>query len=83
MISSANIGFDHNVVVISIAPITTRGTVTQEVLKSKKYRQIASSIEHLGLVEPLVVSPIGDGAFLLLDGALLLRRAIGCKRQGG
>jgi ParB-like chromosome segregation protein Spo0J len=59
-------------VTLSIASITTRVGVTQEVRKSRKYRQIASSIEHLGLVEPLVVSPIDDGKFLLLDGALRL-----------
>ena len=72
MTTSAEIGFELNVVTISIASITTRVGVTQEVRKSRKYKQIASSIEHIGLVEPLVVSPIGDGVFLLLDGALRL-----------
>jgi ParB-like chromosome segregation protein Spo0J len=70
--TSAKIGFELNVVMLSIASISTRVTVTQEVRKSRKYKQIASSIEHIGLVEPLVVSPVGDGTFLLLDGALRL-----------
>ena len=72
MTTSAKIGFELNVVMLSIASITARVGLTQEMRKSRKYKQIASSIEHIGLVEPLVVSPIGDGAFLLLDGALRL-----------
>ncbi len=57
---------------LPIASITARGTLTSEVRKSRKYRQIAASIAHVGLVEPLVVSPVGDGTFLLLDGAIRL-----------
>lgn len=55
-----------------IASIAARTTPTAEVRKSRKYRQIAASIAHLGLVEPLVVSRGKDGTFLLLDGALRL-----------
>jgi ParB-like chromosome segregation protein Spo0J len=32
------------------------------------YRQIASSLEHVGLIEPLVVFEQSDGKFLLIDG---------------
>jgi ParB-like chromosome segregation protein Spo0J len=70
--TSAKIGFELNIVMLSISSITARVTVAQEVRRSRKYKQIASSIEHVGLVEPLVVSPVGDGTFLLLDGALRL-----------
>jgi RepB plasmid partitioning protein/ParB-like nuclease domain len=52
--------------------ITARTMPATEMRKSRKYRQIAASIAHLGLVEPLVVSPNKDGSFLLLDGALRL-----------
>ena len=69
---SANVGFELKTVLLPIASITTRGTLTTEVRKSRKYKQIAASIAYLGLVEPLVVSPIGDGKFLLLDGAIRL-----------
>ena len=57
---------------LPIASITARGTLAPEVRKSRKYRQIAASIAHVGLVEPLVVSPVGDETFLLLDGAVRL-----------
>jgi RepB plasmid partitioning protein/ParB-like nuclease domain len=70
--SSTNIGFELRTVLLPIASITTRGTLTTELRKSRKYKQIAASIAHLGLVEPLVVSPVGDGKFLLLDGAIRL-----------
>jgi hypothetical protein len=70
MNSSAKVGFDLKTVLLPISSITPRSIPTQEVRKSRKYRQIAASIEHLGVVEPLVVSAVGDGTHLLLDGAL-------------
>jgi RepB plasmid partitioning protein/ParB-like nuclease domain len=70
--SSAKAGFELRTVLLPIASITARMTPTTEVRKSRKYRQIATSIAHLGLVEPLVVSPGKAGMFLLLDGALRL-----------
>jgi hypothetical protein len=41
-------------------PATTKGKPC--------YKQIASSLEHVGLIEPLVVFEQPDGRFLLLDG---------------
>ena len=72
MNSSTNLGFELRSVLLPIASITTRRTLTTEVRKSRKYKQIAASIAYLGLVEPLVVSPISNGKFLLLDGAIRL-----------
>ena len=72
MTSSATIGFDLKTVLLPISSITPRVIPTQEVRKSKKYKQIAASIAHVGVVEPLVVAPIADEKFLLLDGALRL-----------
>lgn len=72
MTTSAKIGFELNVVALSISSINARAPITQEIRKSRKYKQIASSIAHIGLVEPLVVSSAGDGTFLVLDGALRL-----------
>ena len=42
---------------------------------SRKYRQIQSSIEEIGLIEPLAVSPIdgGKGGYTLLDGHMRLQ----------
>lgn len=67
-----NVGFELKTVVIPIASITARGTLTAEARKSRKYRQIAASIAHVGLEEPLIVSPARDGIYLLLDGAIRL-----------
>ena len=72
MTSSATIGFDLKTVLLPTSAITARAIPTEEVRKSRKYRQIAASIKHLGVVEPLVVSAAADGTFLLLDGALRL-----------
>jgi hypothetical protein len=66
----ADVAFELKTVLLPIASISARTSITQETRKSKKYRQIAASIEHVGLIEPLVVSPRDDGTFLLLDGAL-------------
>lgn len=66
----ADVAFELRTVLLPIASIAARTSITQETRKSKKYRQIAASIEHVGLIEPLVVSPRDDGTFLLLDGAL-------------
>ena len=70
MKTPADVAFELKTVFLPIASISARTSITQETRKSKKYRQIAASIEHVGLIEPLVVSPRDDGTFLLLDGAL-------------
>jgi hypothetical protein len=72
MSSSAKLGFELKTAVISVDSIVPRAQITQEIRKSRKYKQIASSIEHVGLVEPLVVCPLPNDQYLLLDGALRL-----------
>jgi RepB plasmid partitioning protein/ParB-like nuclease domain len=70
--ATATLAFELKTVLLPIATIVPRVAVTDETRKSKKYRQIAASIEHVGLIEPLVVSRRSGGDFLLLDGALRL-----------
>jgi hypothetical protein len=70
MTASADLAFELKTVLLPITSIATRIDVTQEIRKSSKYKQIAASIEHVGLIEPLIVSAQSDGSFLLLDGAL-------------
>jgi RepB plasmid partitioning protein/ParB-like nuclease domain len=70
--NTANLAFELKTVLLPVSKIVPRITVTDEIRKSKKYRQIAASIEHVGLIEPLVVSAQTSGSFLLLDGALRL-----------
>src|ERR1035441_9505122 len=72
MNTPANVGFEIKTMLLSITSITARAPLAAEVRKSRKHRQIAASIAHVGLVEPLVVSATGDGKFLLLDGAIRL-----------
>jgi hypothetical protein len=72
MNEAANIGFELKLVFLAVDYILPRTAVTAEVRKSRKYRQIAASMAHLGIVEPLVVSAVGDGTYLLLDGAIRL-----------
>lgn len=70
MESSANLAFELKTVLLPIASISTRNDFPPEDRRSSKYKQIAASIEHVGLIEPLVVSAQSNGSFLLLDGAL-------------
>lgn len=42
-----------------IAPAFRRGSI---------YKQVASSLEHVGLIEPIVIYPKGKDNYLLLDG---------------
>ena len=72
MKASTEVAFELKTVLIPIVAISPKADFIPEVRKSRKYRQIAASIEHVGLIEPLIVSPVGDGTFLLLDGALRL-----------
>jgi len=72
MSATAKLGFELRTVELPIDSIVPRTQITQEVRKSRKYRQIEASIEHVGLVEPLVVCPLPNEQFLLLDGALRL-----------
>lgn len=72
MSTSAKLGFGLHVIELPVDSIVPRSQMTQEIRKSRKYRQIEASIEHVGLVEPLVVYPLPDDQYLLLDGALRL-----------
>ena len=74
MKTSPKIGFELKTELIPVASITMpmRATPTEEVRRSRKYKQIAASIEHVGIVEPLVVAPMETGNYLLLDGAIRL-----------
>lgn len=53
---------------VSIDQIVLQREIKPSFRKSQTYRQIAASLEHVGLVEPLVVFPRGPKDYLLLDG---------------
>jgi hypothetical protein len=61
-------GFRQHVVVIAIGSIVPQKEISPAFRKSSLYKQIAASLQHVGLIEPLVVFPRGAGDYLLLDG---------------
>lgn len=64
--------FSSDTVVISVDAILPVRAIGKTVKSSHKYRQIATSIAEIGLVEPPVVCPDKQGSYLLLDGHLRL-----------
>jgi ParB-like chromosome segregation protein Spo0J len=60
--------FGSEVVVLEIARLTPLKEIDAAVRRDKKYRQIAASIEHVGIIEPIVVFSAGRGKYLVLDG---------------
>jgi ParB-like chromosome segregation protein Spo0J len=60
--------FQPEIIAIPIAEIVPIKTVTAAYRKTDTYRRIAASMEHVGLIEPLVVFPTPKGNYILLDG---------------
>ena len=71
--------FEDTTLRIAIADIVPVRATRPDVRKSIKYRQIASSIREVGIMEPPVVArdPSAPGRFRLLDGHLRLDILIG------
>src|SRR5262245_9482177 len=68
MARSVKVAFRPDIVIMEIARLTPLKEVTDMTRKDKKYSQIAASLRHVGLIEPIVVFPAGRGKFLVLDG---------------
>jgi RepB plasmid partitioning protein/ParB-like nuclease domain len=60
--------FGRYIVSLPISRITAQREVSTTTRNSSCYKQIASSLEHVGLIEPLVVYEQPDGDFILVDG---------------
>ncbi len=60
--------FQPRLIPISIAEILPIKRVSAAYRKTPTYRRIAASMEHVGLIEPLVVFPTRKGNYVLLDG---------------
>jgi hypothetical protein len=76
-ISKAAPGFREHVVEVATESITPQKQISAASRKSSLYKQIAASLQHVGLIEPLVVFPRKAGDYLLLDGHMrfdILRR---------
>lgn len=61
-------GFREHVVEVATESITPQKQISAASRKSSLYKQIAASLQHVGLIEPLVVFPRKAGDYLLLDG---------------
>jgi hypothetical protein len=60
--------FQPDVAILELSRIRPIKTMRPVYRQSETYRRIAASIEHVGLIEPLVVFPADSGSYLLLDG---------------
>lgn len=60
--------FNQHVVVLPVETIVPQKDLDPEFRKSATYKRISASLEHVGLIEPLVVYPRGPRDYLLLDG---------------
>jgi hypothetical protein len=60
--------FQPEILSVSTASIIPIKPITPLFRKTDVYRRIAASLEHVGLIEPLVVFPTPKGTYLLLDG---------------
>ena len=60
--------FGRYVVTLPVASIVPQREVPASTRKAASYRQMAASLEHVGLIEPLVVHEYQNGSYLLLDG---------------
>jgi len=64
--------FNQQVIVLPIQSIVAQRETLPSYRKSPIYLQISASLEHVGLIEPLVVFPRGPNEYLLLDGHVRL-----------
>lgn len=70
--SKVQAAFNQLVVVLPVQSIITQKEILPSFRKSQIYLQISASLEHVGLIEPLVVFLKGPNEYLLLDGHVRL-----------
>jgi ParB-like chromosome segregation protein Spo0J len=73
MTETVRAAFETRLETILLADILPLRRLTEQVVRSVKYRRIARSVAEVGVIEPLVVArPKGPGAWMLLDGHVRL-----------
>lgn len=78
--SAVPIAFSLVPVELSISSILpSKQFEARKLSNSSKFDKIESSIKVVGIIEPLIVFPAGDGKYILLDGHLRLEA---CKSLG-
>lgn len=64
-------GFHMELVELPLADLFPTKTISHQIKKGRKYRQVLSSVQEVGLIEPPVVTPLkNEKGYLLLDGHL-------------
>src|SRR3569832_768495 len=69
---AAKAAFQPTIFTLPLSSILPRHIVDPKVIRSVVFRQIKSSIQEIGIIEPLAVYPQDERGFLLLDGHLRL-----------
>jgi hypothetical protein len=62
--------FQSTILILPLTDITPLKDLNPRVRVTAKYKQIATSLKHVGLIEPLVVFQAADKKYWLLDGTL-------------
>jgi hypothetical protein len=72
--STVSLGFESEPLIVSLSKILPSRKTPVSVATSRKFAQIRSSIEEIGLIEPLSVGPANTktGQHVLLDGHMRL-----------
>ena len=60
--------YQLDVLLLDIGKLTFLKEVTPAMRTEIKFKQIAASLEHIGLIEPIVVFPESKDKYLVLDG---------------
>jgi hypothetical protein len=74
MPDDVKLAFDVAIISLPIGLIFPRHLIPEKIRKGVKYQRIAASITEVGIIEPIVVSPLKDqpDAYMVLDGHLRL-----------
>jgi hypothetical protein len=69
---SIKISFREEVLEIPLVQLTALKQTEPKEFKARKYKQLESSLQHVGLIEPLAVFPQAENHFLVINGNLRL-----------
>src|SRR5579864_9038171 len=70
--ASVKAAFQPGLFLLKTSSITSLKEISPSLRNTPKYKQIAASLQHVGLIEPLVVFPASQDQYWLLDGNVRL-----------
>jgi RepB plasmid partitioning protein/ParB-like nuclease domain len=68
MATDPKLGFLPDVLELTLSQLKPERPVDDKMRRNKKYRQIAASVKHVGVIEPLIVYREGRGKYRVVDG---------------